>query len=381
MVSRLLNSLNSHELRRQFDAQFEIKNLRDTMLNVGLIGCGGIANVHMQVYKSMKNVNVVGLCDLNLNRAKYLAQKYKVEKIFENYDDLFENKDLALVDICTPVSTHPRIVCDAAKAVPAILVEKPMALSVSECEKMIKETRKHKSKLCVSHNQIFLPSIQKAKSLVDQGAFDLVSFVTIQKESFELLKAHELAADWMVRPEQNGIIWEVCSHLAYLQLHFLSDIKEVYATGGKAKYPVYDNFAVLLRTSSQLFGLIELSWISKGSEIVYEIKDSKGKRAQIYRDFDSLLENPVDPPLSTSKVVRGFFADEKWILKKWTRFGLNYFQKRKMVPHLKLVGNYIRSIENDLPPPVLPEDGKNTINLLECIKKSLDEKRPVTVNR
>ena len=129
-------------------------------MNVGLIGCGGIAKVHMRVYKSMRNVNVVGVCDLNLERAKYLAQKFKVKKIFQNYNDLFEVKELDLVDICTPVSTHAHIVCDAAKAMPAIIVEKPMALTVSECEEMIKEAKKHGSKLCVGHNQIFLPSVQ-----------------------------------------------------------------------------------------------------------------------------------------------------------------------------------------------------------------------------
>ena len=350
-------------------------------MNVGLIGCGGIANIHMQVYKNMKNVKVVGVCDLNLKRARDLANRYKVEKTFENYTDLFEVQGLDLVDICTPVSTHARIVCDAAKAVPAILVEKPMALSVSECEEMIMEVKKRGSKLCVDHNQIFLPSIQKAKSLIDQGAYNLLSFRTTQKESFELLRAHRLAADWMVAPEQKGIIWEVCCHLAYLQLHFLPDIKEVYAVGGKVKYPVYDYFTVLLRTGGQRLGIIELSWLSRETKIVYEIGDSEGKQMQIHRDFDYFLENSVDPPHTVGGVIRGFFAEEKRTLQKWAKFGLNYLQKKKMIPYFKLVSNYIMSIEKDLPPPVSPEDGRNTINLLECIEKSLDEHRPVIVSQ
>lgn len=350
-------------------------------MNVGLVGCGGIANIHMKVLKNIENVKVVGVCDLNLERAKDIARRFRVEKIFRDYMDLFEVKDLDLVDICTPVSTHARIVCDASRAVPAILVEKPMALSVSECEEMMKEVKKHGSKLCVGHNQIFLPSIEKAKSLIEEGVYDLVSFRTTQKESFELLRAYRLAADWMVAPEQKGIIWEVCCHLAYLQLHFLPDIKEVYAIGSKVKYPVYDDFAVLLRTASQRFGIIELSWLSRETEIVYEISDSEGKRLQIYRDFDYFLENSVAPPHTVGGVARGFFTDEKRTLQKWAKFGLNYVRGRKMIPHLKLVGNYIASIEKGLPPPVSMEDGRNTINLLECIEKSLDEHRPVMVRQ
>ena len=348
-------------------------------MKVGLIGCGGIAPSHIKVYQGMNNVKVVGLCDLNLAKAKNLAAEFKIKKTFQNYWDMFENEELNLVDICTPVSTHARIVCDAAKAVPAILVEKPMALSVSECDKMIKEVKKHGSKLCVGHNQIFSPHIQKAKALVDSGAFNLLSFSTVQKESFELLRAHNLAPAWNVRPEQKGIIWEVCCHLAYLQLHFLPDLREVYAVGGKVKYPVYDDFAVFLRAGGQRFGIIELSWVAKETEIVYELRDSAGKRLQIYRDFDYFLEKSETPPFSVGGVVRNFFVDEKRILRKWVRFGLSYFRKRKILPTFNLISNYIKSIEKDLPPPVSPEDGRNTINLLECIEKSLDKNRPVEV--
>ncbi|MFX1539095.1 MAG: Gfo/Idh/MocA family protein, partial [Promethearchaeota archaeon] len=193
-------------------------------MKVGLIGCGGIAPSHLHVYKTVKDVEVVGVCDINLERAKKLATKFRIKNTFDNYFDLFEVDDIELVDICTPVTTHARIVCDAAKMVPAILVEKPMAFSVSECDDMIKELRKHGSKLCVGHSQIFSPLIQKTKQMVNSGEFKPYSFRTTQKESFELLRAHDLAPAWNVSPDQRGIIWEVCCHLAYLQLHFLPDI-------------------------------------------------------------------------------------------------------------------------------------------------------------
>jgi predicted dehydrogenase len=348
------------------------------VMNVGLIGCGGVANLHMKVFRKLRNVNVVGICDLNLERAKDFGSRFKVSRAFRDYNDLFEIKDLDLVDVCTPTSTHSRIVCDAAKAgVRAILVEKPMALSVAQCDEMINEVKKHGSKLCISHQQIFLPSIEKAKALIDDGKFNIVSFLTRSKESFEVLKAHGFASDWMVTPEHGGIIWESCTHLAYLQLHFLPDISEVYAVGSKFKYPVYDNFTVLLRTSNQKFGVIDLSWTSKETEIMYEMCASDDKRIQIYRNFDYLLENNAESPFTVSGVIQNFFSEEKRLLRKWIKFGVNYFRKRKLIPHLKLIGNYLISIEKDLPPPIPPEDGRKTVELLECIKKSLDEHKPV----
>ena len=349
-------------------------------MKIGVIGCGGIAPVHIQVYQNLKNVKVVGLCDLNLERAKNLAARFQIKKTFGDYWDMFEKEDLDLVDICTPVSTHARIVCDAAKAVPAILVEKPMALNVSECDGIIKEVEKHGSKLCVGHSQIFSPNIQRAKSMVDSGAFNLFCFRTTQKESFEILKAYNLAPAWNVSPEQGGIIWEVCCHLAYLQLHFLPDIREVYAVGSKVKYPVYDDFAVLLRTTGQRFGIIELSWLSHETEVIYELRGSTGRRVEIHWEFDHMLEKSEEPPFTVGKVARNFFVDEKRILQKWVRLGVCYLRKRKLLPTFNLISNYIKSIEKDLPPPVTSEDGRNTINLLECIEKSLDTHQPVKLN-
>lgn len=350
-------------------------------MKIGIIGCGGIAPAHIKVYQRLKNVEVVGLCDLNLGKAKSLAARFQIKKTFRDYWDMFEKEDLDLVDVCTPVSTHARIVCDAAKAVPAILVEKPMALNVSECAKIIKEVKKHGSKLCIGHSQIFSPHIQRAKSMVDSGALDLFCFSTIQKESFEILKRHNLAPAWNVSPEQKGIIWEVCCHLAYLQLHFLPDIREVYAVGGRVKHPVYDDFAVLLRTTDQRFGIIELSWLSHETETVYELRDTTGRRVQIHLEFDYMLENSEDPPLTVGKVARNILVDEKRILQKWMRFGVGYFRKRKLLPTFNLIRSFIESIRNDLPPPVTPEEGKNTINLLECIENSLHEQRPILINR
>jgi predicted dehydrogenase len=270
---------------------------------------------------------------------------------------------------------------DAVKNIPAILLEKPMALNVAECDEIIREVEKHGTKLCIGHSQIFSPHIQKAKSMVDSGGLNLFSFRTTLKASFETLKKHNLAPAWNVSPEQKGIIWEVCCHHAYLQLHFLPDIKEVYAVGSKVKFPVYDDFTVLLRTSQERFGIIELSWLQHEFEVVYELRDTGGRRIQIHWEFDYMLENAEDPPFTVGSVAKNFLMDEKRLLQKWGRFGTCFIHKRKLLPTFNLISNYIEAIKKDLPSPVPPEAGRKTINLLECIEKSLDEKRPVSLSQ
>ena len=348
-------------------------------MKIGLIGCGRVAGIHMHAYTNIDGADVVAVADLDAKRAKVFADTYRISKVYRDYANLLEIKDLDFVDICTPTSTHAIITCDVAKSGHNILLEKPMALNTSDCERMIDESKKNGIKLCVCHNQLFSPSVMQAKSLVDSGSFDLTSFKTTHKESFELLKSLGLARDWNVAPEQKGILWEVGCHHAYLQLHFLRNISEVYAIGNKVKYPVYDELSVLLRTPDRRHGVMEISWLATEAEMAYEICSSDGRRVQVLLDYEYLLEKSQRPPYSIGGAVRGAYVDEKRVFQKWIKFGINYIRKRRMIAHLNLISNYIESLEKDTPPPVTPEDGRNAIKLLECIAESLNEQRPVTI--
>jgi len=345
-------------------------------MNVGLIGCGRIAQVHTRAYRSMKNVEVLAISDLDINKAKAFAREQRISGVYSNYVDLLELKDLDFVDVCTPTSTHKSIVLDAAKSGLSVLMEKPMARNSEDCEIMIQESRKHNVSLCVCHNQIFYPHVRRLKSIAVSEDFDLISFRTFHKENFEFLKAHGLAHDWNVSPEHGGILWEVGCHLAYLQLHFLKDIEEVYATGVRAKYAVWDDLMVLLRGSSGHFGVMEISWIAKEPEMMYEIISSDGKRVQTYLPHGYIIDRAQRSLGGAGDVVRSFLSDEKRIFTKWAKFTRDQFSKPQL-GHLDLIRSYVESLEKGSPSPVTGEDGRNAIRLLECIDQSLRDRLPV----
>lgn len=348
-------------------------------MNIGLIGCGRAARIHMDAYMNISDVKVVGVSDTNLDRAKAFAESYKIDKVFSDYNNLLEFKDLDLVDICTPTSTHAMLVCEAARSGFNVLVEKPLALNTEECERIIRESEKHKVKVCVCHNQLFYPFVRQLKAIADDEDFDLISFRTLHHENFYFLRAHGLATDWNISPNEGGILWEVGCHLAYLQLHFLNDIKEVYAIGVKALYPVYDEFKVFLRTSKRRFGIMEVSWIAKEPEIFYEISGSNGGKVQAYLPYGYIIKKSEKPISSFIDVLRNFYSDQKRVLKKWIKFVSNRVKKQPY-GHFDLIKSYLESLKSYQPPPVTAIDGRNTIRLLECINQSLNEKRPITVD-
>jgi len=341
-------------------------------MDVGLIGCGRVAGLHMRAYKHIPEANVIAISDIDLDRAKAFAQMHGIKKAFKDYQELLEIKNLDYVDICTPPSTHAKIACEAARLGHNILLEKPMARNTSDCDKIINEVSKKRVKLCLCHNQLFTPAVMQAKSMVDSGKFEPLHFRVSVKESAELIGA----PSWIATAEEGGILWETGCHSAYLQLHFLKDINEVFAMGDKIKHSVYDNFVVVLRTSNQSLGVIELSWLAKRHEVIFDLMSSDGKRIEIL-DYDNLSEIPQRPPAG---FIQGFYLDQKAIFKKWAKTVMENLRKRELLTclhHYILISKYIESIKADSDPPVKPEDGRKTIELLECIEQSLNKNQPV----
>jgi UDP-N-acetylglucosamine 3-dehydrogenase len=343
-------------------------------MNIGLIGCGRVAQLHLCAYKHIPEANVVAVSDINQDRAKAFAREYGIKEAFGDYAKILEMKDLDYVDICTPTATHADIACEAASLGNNVLLEKPMARSTKQCDRIVSEVSSHGVKLCVCHNQLFIPHIMTAGNIVNSGEFDLIYFRASVKENPEVVGP---AAAWITTPAQGGILWESGLHLAYLQLHFLKEITEVLAVGSKIKYSVYDHFSVLLRTAKQAIGLMEVSWFAKRPEALYELMSSDGRRIHI-ADYDNLLELTEVP----GNFLRGLYLDEKASLKKWVGPIINNLRNRDLMsclPHYGLISRFMQSIRDDSDPPVTPEDARKTIQLLECIQESLERNQIVRI--
>jgi len=339
-------------------------------VNIGLIGCGRIAAEHLRIYQHLKEAKVIAVSDVDFQKAKFFAGQNGIAKVFDNHERLLEAANLDFVDVCTPPSAHTNIVCDAAEYGIDVLLEKPMALSTNDCQKIIHEVEKQGTRLCMCHNQLFFPAILKAKKLVDSGFYDVVSFKTSVKENPYLYSVPA----WNTSPKEKGIIWEVGCHPAYLQLHFLKDVTEVYAVGNKIKNPVFDQFSVLLRTSNKTCGIIEVSWLAKETEKIYEFDCADGKRAFMIspppaasRGYETLLER-------SGIIESGLLSEFRKILRRFVKTETSWGYH---IGHFLLISSYIQSLIKGSPIPVPSEEGKNTVRLLECIEESLNKHEAV----
>lgn len=102
-------------------------------LKMGIIGVGGIAQGrHIPTFKALEEqVEIIGLQYINYELAQTVARKFNIPKVYENYEQMFDDVDA--VTICTPNKFHCDISISALKAGVHVFCEKPMAMQVDEC--------------------------------------------------------------------------------------------------------------------------------------------------------------------------------------------------------------------------------------------------------
>ena len=136
------------------------------MLKVGVIGCGKIAQVrHIPEYLDNPDCQLVALFDLNAERTNELAAKYKC-KAYTSYEELLNDPEVEAVSICTNNATHAAISIAALKAHKHVLCEKPMAITLKECEDMVKAAKENGCYLMIGQNQRLAKAHEVGKKLI-----------------------------------------------------------------------------------------------------------------------------------------------------------------------------------------------------------------------
>ena len=103
----------------------------------GIYGCGVIARTHAAVIKEIENAFLYGCADISLPFAEKFAEKHDTAA-FSSLDEMLCNADIDIINVCTPSGTHADIAIKILEADKNVILEKPMAISVSDCDRIIK---------------------------------------------------------------------------------------------------------------------------------------------------------------------------------------------------------------------------------------------------
>lgn len=144
----------------------------DKIIKIGIIGCGGIANgKHMPALAKVEQVEMVGFCDIVLERAEKAAEEFGVAgaKVYTDYKALLEDKEIDVIHVCTPNLSHSFITIDALESGKHVMCEKPMAKTAADARKMLEAAKRTGKKLTIGYQNRFTPEALHLKSACERG--------------------------------------------------------------------------------------------------------------------------------------------------------------------------------------------------------------------
>lgn len=149
------------------------------MFGIGIIGCGKIAQVrHIPEYADHPEAKLLGFYDINQQRAAALAEQYG-GTAYATVEELLNNPEIQAVSICAANFAHAELTIAALNAGKDVLCEKPMAITLAECEAMVEAAEKNGKFLMIGHNQRLAKAHSMARKLIVDGLIgDIITFRT-----------------------------------------------------------------------------------------------------------------------------------------------------------------------------------------------------------
>ena len=147
-------------------------------LNIGMIGYGFMGRTHSNAYRRVTNFFDVPyepvlkvICGLEADQAKAFASQWGYESSCTDWHKVVDDKNIDVVEICTPNFTHAEIAIAAAEAGKIVISEKPLALNGEQAKTMVEAVEKAGVANFVSFNYRRVPAVTLVKQLIDEGRF------------------------------------------------------------------------------------------------------------------------------------------------------------------------------------------------------------------
>jgi Predicted dehydrogenases and related proteins len=269
--------------------------MKDSIVRVGIIGCGRIAQTrHIPEYANNPNVQLSGFYNRTYSLAQALANQYSA-KAYATAEELLADPFIDAVSILTPNNTHTELTLAALRAGKHVLCEKPMAVSLEECNLLMAAESASSKKLMIAQNQRFYHAHIQAKRMIESGEIgEILTFQTNFLHGGPSIDSES----WFLNPALGsfGVLGDLGIHKIDL-IHYLTGQQIVSASAvlgaldkkqpNGAKIALEDNAVCLFKLGGGAFGTMAVSWTAYGKpDIATRIYGTKGT-IELYRELDA----------------------------------------------------------------------------------------------
>jgi predicted dehydrogenase len=261
--------------------------MENRRIGIGIIGVGGWGDMHAQTYDYDDRVVLAALCDTDSDRLSQAMSKYNVDRGYSDYRELLQNDGVGAVSIVTPDFSHTEIALAAIEAGKDVLIEKPLATTVDECEKIADAAEAAGVKFMVDFHNRWNPIFYKTKESILKGQLGSPSYIYLR-----LNDEITVPTEWLKWAGRSSVAWFIGSHSVDLVRWLFADkVKKVYGVARSKVLagmgiPTPDFYEMILEFQDGGVGVVENCWIlPKSSPSLIDFKcEVVGTEGAIYLD-------------------------------------------------------------------------------------------------
>jgi UDP-N-acetyl-2-amino-2-deoxyglucuronate dehydrogenase len=352
-------------------------------LRTALIGCGKVGGIHAKALTTLPESELVAVCDSSLERAESFAAHYGA-KAFSDVSTMLREGGAEAVFVCTPHPLHREPVVLAAEAGLHIMVEKPMAASLADCDAMLAAAKKSGVTLSVMSQRRFSEPAGRMKAAIDAGKIGrpiLGLFLMFNWRDEAYYKSDPWRGKWST--EGGGVLVNQSPHQLDLLRWFMGDIAELSGRWANLNHPyieVDDTAVAILKFKNGALGSIVTSNSQKpGLFTKVHVHGSNGASVGIETDrgasFVAGVSTIVEPPLNDVWTIPG----EENLLPQFQADDRTFFKSLDPTIHYHTaqIRDFLQSLLNNRAPQVSGEDGRAVVEMFTAIYESNRTSRPV----
>jgi predicted dehydrogenase len=346
------------------------------MLNIAIVGTGNIARLHLAAYLAFpERCKVTHLVDIYPEKSELMKNENKLDaKVFSSHKDILNDPSIDLVSICTPPYVHAEIAIDFLKAGKNVIVEKPMAASLEECDAMIEAAKKSGKIFSSIAQNRFRDPIINLKKVLDSGKIGKV--VHAQVDSFWWRGHSYYDLWWRGTWEKEGggcTLNHAVHHIDMLgwMLGLPSKVNAVLSNASHDNAEVEDISVAVLQYSGGLcakgaLAQVTSSVIHHGEEQQLIFQGEKARISAPWKIAASIAQDNGFPKKDGNPALEKDLTDYYESLPKLTH-----------TAHQGQIDNVLSAIETGADYLIKGEDGRRTIELITAIYKAGSEERTI----
>lgn len=333
------------------------------MINVGIIGTGRMGERHALAYEKITNANLLGFSDIIPEKSKNLSVQFN--KTNYSIEEILNDENIDAIHVCTPNISHFEIALKVIRSGKHVLIEKPMALTLEDCDILISESKKYNVNLMIGHTYRYYPSSLKVKEILDSGIIGEIKLIQGYGLDPGQISGKGKTPDWALNHEMGGgVFFDAIHGVDLFRYWFNSEVSRVFVP---TMDKIYDEF------SAEQLGMATLIFENNIVATIVPVAPTWGIR-----------EN-VTKIIGKKGVISVSYGEEVKVGKEtWTDYDFEHKSKPAKFEHnlqgfINEINEFIASIVEKRTPEVSGEEGKKNLQVILSMYESFNTKRIIDI--